>query len=151
MFRVRGCDDLPTQTTPPLLRPYKPPALFGMKPKNLKGTEVPKPQVITWDSVDDNINDESLELSFTLSEVISDPTRWAVSKSNNGNHGFVVKTDQGTIVSFYQSNRDDIWETDDDGVCTLIKGTTMLEDGSLIPGNASSNKLDKVKAALRAS
>ena len=122
-----------------------------MKPKNLKGTTVPTPQVTTWDAIDETINDESLELTFTLSEVITDKTRWAVSKSNNGNHGFVVKTDDGTVVSFYQSNRDDIWETDDDGVCTLIPGTKMLEDGSLIPGNSSSNKLEKVKSALRAS
>jgi hypothetical protein len=117
---------------------------------NKPGAKAPtKVQPIGWNDVDNMVNDESLELTFTLSEVISDPTRWAVSKSNNGNHGYVVKTDQGDIVSFWASNRDDIWETDDDGVCTLIPGTKMLEDGSLIPGNASSNKLDKVKSALR--
>ena len=120
--------------------------------KTKVGAKAPKSQVVTWDMVDERIiNKESLELTFTLSEVYDDPTRWAISESSNGNHGYVVKTDQGTIVSFYLSNRDDIWETDDDGMCTLIPGTKMLEDGSLIPANASSNKLDKVKATLRAS
>jgi hypothetical protein len=80
------------------------------------------PKMSNWDQFDSSFNDtiETPELTFNISDVER-------KKARNGNHGFKVETDQGTVVTFWLSTRDLCIQVDEEGVCSLIEGTTLSE------------------------
>lgn len=70
-------------------------------------------------------------LTFNISSV---ETR--VSKT--GKVGFRATTDQGTVVTFWSSNMDQVVEpTDDNGNFRVVPGTKVSPEGSLIDKDAA--------------
>jgi hypothetical protein len=72
------------------------------------------------------------DLTFNIDDVET-----KISKS--GNVGVRVKCSNGTIITFWSTNMDQVVEAiDDDGTYQVIAGTKVLDDGSLIPADAAS-------------
>jgi hypothetical protein len=123
-----------------------PPPFIAMKEAKT-GTKVPPatkvaPQVITWDMVDEATDDLFTEdVTFNLAECKADG-RLETRRSKTGNIGYRVTTDQGRVVTFWSSTRDLCLETDEDGNCSLLPGTTITDDGSLIPPGSKSSFWD---------
>lgn len=110
-----------------------------MSANTVKGAKAPVAQVITWDMVDESTNDLfTEEISFNLAECKAEG-RLETKRSKTGNIGYRVTTDQGRVVTFWSTTRDLCLETDEEGNCTLIPGTTITEDGSLIPPGTQSS------------
>ena len=45
-----------------------------------------------------------------------------------------VETNKGNIVTFWINSAEDVVEELDNGTCQLLPGTTISQDGALIPG-----------------
>jgi hypothetical protein len=81
--------------------------------------------------VEQAISQDSSILTFNISSV---ETR--VSKT--GKVGFRATTDQGTVVTFWSSNMDQVVEpTDDNGNFRVVPGTKVSQEGSLIDKDAA--------------
>ena len=84
--------------------------------------------VTTWDEVDESTSDEfTEELTFHISDV-------ETKRSKTGNVGYRVTTDQGRVITFWRTTRDLCIETDEEGNCSLISGTTVADDGGTPEG-----------------
>jgi hypothetical protein len=111
------------------------------------GTKVPPAtkvatQVITWDMVDEATGDDFTEdITFNLAECKADG-RLETRRSKTGNIGYRITTDQGRVVTFWSTTRDLCLQTDEDGNCSLLPGTTITDDGSLIPPGSKSSFWD---------
>lgn len=105
-------------------------------PKAAETAAKPKLQIVTWDEVDDSTSDDfTEELTFHISEV-------ETKRSRTGNIGYRVTTDQGRVITFWRTTRDLCIETDEEGNCSLIPGTTVANDGGLIPSGTQSGFWD---------
>ena len=61
-----------------------------------------------------------------------------VKPTKTGNVGYRVTTDQGKVISFWQSNMDRVIEAIDEDNFRVIPGTSFAEDGGCIPRDAVS-------------
>ena len=61
--------------------------------------------------------------------------------SKTGNVGYRIKTDQGKVVTFWETTMDEVIEAVDEekGLYQVKAGVTITEDGSLIAAGKSSN------------
>ena len=81
--------------------------------------------------VEQAISQESEILTFNISSV-------ETKVSKTGKVGFRATTDQGTVVTFWSSNMDQLVEpTDDNGNFRVVPGTKVSQEGSLIPKDSA--------------
>ena len=76
----------------------------------------------------------SEELTFDIKSV-------EVRASKTGNVGYRVETDQGKTITFWDTTMDSVIEAvnENKGLYQVIPGTTVADDGGLIPKGSSSN------------
>ena len=81
--------------------------------------------------LEEAISQDSGILTFNISSV-------ETKVSKTGKVGFRATTDQGTVVTFWSSNMDQVVEpTDDNGNFRVVPGTKVSQEGSLIDKDAA--------------
>ena len=81
--------------------------------------------------LEEAISQDSGILTFNISSV-------ETKVSKTGKVGFRATTDQGTVITFWSSNMDQVVEpTDDNGNFRVVPGTKVSQEGSLIDKDAA--------------
>jgi hypothetical protein len=103
-----------------------PPLLISLKCKFMS-------KKLSLSSLVEQVKRQATEgLSFNIENVET-----KVSKS--GNVGVRAECTNGTIITFWSTNMDQVVEAiDDNGTYQVIAGTKVLDDGSLIPSEKAS-------------
>lgn len=83
--------------------------------------------------VEQAISQDTSTLTFNIASV-------ETKVSKTGKVGFRATTDQGTVITFWSSNMDQVVEpTDEEGNFRVVPGTSVSQEGSLIDKDAATS------------
>lgn len=93
--------------------------------------EVKSSKISSWDEYDELFDTDVENLTFHISDV--------KHKDSKNNRFYKVRTDQDKVISWWRTTRDLVIEVDEEGNCSLLPGTTITDDGALIPAGSGTN------------